>query len=48
MLSRIALGIRSCEHLYLINHLFVGEILIEPVTRQHQELVVGTYKLVAQ
>jgi hypothetical protein len=48
MLCGIAFGICGCEHLHLINHLLVGEILIEPVRRQHQKLVFRTDPVVAQ
>lgn len=48
MVRGIAFGMLGGEHRHLINHLFVGEILIEPVRRQHQELVVGTDPVVTQ
>ena len=39
VLRGVAVGLRGGERLHLVHHLLVGEVLVEPVGGQHQELV---------
>lgn len=48
VLRRVAVGLLGGEHGDLIDHLLVGEVLVEPVRRQHEEPVVGADPVVAQ
>jgi hypothetical protein len=48
VLGGVAVGVLGGERLHLIDHLLVGEVLVEPVGGQHEELVVRADTVVVQ
>lgn len=48
VLRGVAVRLRGGERLHLVDHLLVGEVLVEPVGGQHQELVLRADAVVAQ
>jgi hypothetical protein len=48
VLGGVAVGELGSERLHLVDHLLVGEVLVEPVGGEHEELVVRADAVVAQ